>query len=181
MDNLPGNFDSNEEETKRLYADSVNLLNEKYEIAKAYDPKSPMMKMNAFGFPSIILFSHDLVKKWQEYELRGQTKRCFPPTVAQLFGKWSEDLYGRAHGQWRKKAMKSFKPAIIDQYTPFIQQTANEIVLSGIADITQINDKSVYFCQFAKQFTFEIGAKFVIGPLLSAQERKSLFEVFSIS
>ena len=49
------------------------------------------------------------------------------------------------HGEWRKKAIKSFKPAIIDQCTPCMQQVANEIA---------------------------IGAKFAIGPLLSAEERK---------
>ena len=116
-----------------------------------------MIKVNSFGIPTIYLFSHDLVKQYQEYELRGQPQRCFPPILHKLLGKTSEDAYGRVHVEWRKKAIKSFKPEIVNQYTPFIQQAANDIVLSGIAEETQKTGKSIYFCELAKQFAFQIG------------------------
>ena len=80
IDSLPWNYDSNKQ-TKLLYADPFNLSNEKCEIAKACDPKSPMMKMNAFGFASTTLFFLDLVKQWQECELQGQTQSSSLPLL----------------------------------------------------------------------------------------------------
>ena len=178
IDNLPGNFDFVQEEQLRLIVDPINFLEEKYKIAKAFDKNSPMYKMNMFGQPSVLLFSHDLVKKWQEYELRGQTQRTFPPHVLKLAGKSITNMFGRKHLDWRKNATNAFKPEIVDQYTPFIQQSANDIILSGIADITQKTGKSTYFCELSKQFAYEIGIKFVYGPLLSPQERANVFEVW---
>jgi len=36
----------------------------------------------------------------------------------------------------------------------------------------------VQFCPLAKRFAFEIGAKFVFGPLLDDEERKHAFTLF---
>ena len=75
-------------------------------------------------------------------------------------------MHGDAHLKWRKKAIKSFKPDIVDQYAPFIQKTANNILLSGIAEQSQKTGQYIYFCTLAKRFAFEIGMKFIMGPLL---------------
>ena len=75
FENMPGDFEMRMEEQSRMAADTVNFFNEKYAVAHQFNPKSPMIKFNAMGIPSVILFSHDLVKDWQAYELAGQTKR----------------------------------------------------------------------------------------------------------
>ena len=177
IDNLPGHYDLIQEEQINLFTDSINFFEEKYKIAKQFDKNSPMFKINSFGVPSVVLLSHDLVKQWQEYELRGQTQRIILPQFEKLFGKWFVDMYGRSHMNWRKNATGAFKPEIIDQYTPFIQKCANDIMLSGIADITQKTGKSTYFCRLSKRFAYEIGTKFVYGSLLNPQERNDMFEV----
>ena len=178
IDILPGDYEMNQEETKLLATqDSVELFEQKYNIAKQFDPHSPMIKMNAFGVPAIILFSHDLVKQWQQYELQGQTRRPNIPIFEKLVGSNFADLYGAKHLEWRKKTAKSFKPHIIDQYTPFIQKSAGDIVLKGISNTSQESGEFVYFCQEAKRFAFEIGIKFVMGPLINTEERAHLFSV----
>ena len=177
IEHMPGDFDMIQQEQIRSIVDPINFWEEKYQIARQYDNNSPMMKMNVFGTPSVVLFSHDLVKQWQEYELRGQTQRIFPPHITKLFGKASADMYGKKHMDWRKKATPAFKPEIVDQYTPFIKKAANDIVLSNIAKESQSTGKAVYFCELAKRFAYEIGIKFTFGPLLSPQERADIFEV----
>ena len=97
--------------------------------------------------------------------------------VGKAFG---DDMYGKVHVEWRKKAIKSFKPDIVDQYTPFIQQSANDIVLSGIAEQSQKSGKHISLCEWAKKFAFEIGVKFVMGPLLNTNERNEAFPVCSM-
>jgi len=177
IDILPGDYEMNQEEIKR-WATPVDLFEEKYKIAKQFDPSSSMMKMNAFGVPVIVLFSHDLVKQWQQYELKGQTRRPNVPIFEKLVGNNFADLYGAKHLEWRKKTAKSFKPHIIDQYTPFIQKAASDIVLQGISNTSKESGEYVYFCQEAKRFAFEIGIKFVMGPLINAEERDHLFSIF---
>ena len=137
IDELPGSFEYDQVELVRSITDIPNYWEEKYEIAKQYNPKSPMFKMNSYGIPSIALFSHDLVKLYQQYELKGQTRRIFPPNIRLLSPKSTVELWGPKHTEWRSKAAKAFKPNVIDQYTSFIQQSANQIVLEGISDITQ--------------------------------------------
>lgn len=180
MDDIPGDFEPlNQTDTIRLFTDSLNILNEKYEIAKKFDDKSPMIKMHAFDLPQIILFSHDLVKAYQQYELMGKTQRSIPDIFIELLGKAFGDMQGKNHLDWRKKAMKSFKPDIVDQYTPFIQKSANDVVLSGIAEESAKTGDYVYFCELAKKFAFQIGIKFMLGPLLNSKEIDELFEVSS--
>ena len=36
------------------------------------------LKWMDFGEPTIVLFSHDLIQQYQQYELQGQTHRKFP-------------------------------------------------------------------------------------------------------
>ena len=176
IDYLPGHYDFIQEEQISLWTDTINFFEEKYKIAKQFDQNSPMFKMNFFGTPSVVLFSHDLVRQCQEYELRGQTHRTLGP-FDRLFGEFAIDMYGRTHMNWRKNATSEFKPEIVDQYTPFIQKCANDIMLSRIADITQKTGKSTYFCGLSKRFAYEIGIKFTYGPLLNPQERNDIFEV----
>ena len=157
IDDLPGDFEMHQHEQMRLFPDATNLFNEKYEIAKKANIQPPMIKMNVFGTPSILLFSHDLIKQYQRYELQGQTQRTLPPLFNQLIGRTVEDMYGRTHLNWRKKAIKSFRPEMVDQYTPFIQKSVNDIVLSGIAEESERKGDYVYFCELAKKFAFQVG------------------------
>ena len=177
IDDIPGDFELNEQDTIRSMTDSVNFFNEKYEIAKAFDPQSPMIKMNFMGAPSIALFSHDLIKQYQEYEFKGQTQRMILPIFTRLLGQFSHDAHGKVHIDWRKKASKSFKPNTVDRLTPFIQQTANEILLNGIASQSNESGESLYFAPLVKRFAFEIGTKFVMGPMMDPKEIKDLFQV----
>ena len=177
IDVLPGNYEMDHDEQVRFFVDGVNLFEEKYQIAKSFDPESPMIKLNASGMPAIALFSHDMVKQWQKYELQGKTKRPLPQNFSKLLGKFLASLTGPTHSEWRKKAAKAFKPHIIDQYTPFIQKAATDIVLQGLANKCEESGESIYFCQEAKKFAFQIGIKFVCGPLISEPERAEIFPV----
>merc|ERR1719486_847298 len=67
FDDLPSSTVPNED-IGRIMTDSVSFLNEQYAIAQAAD--SQMLRMNALGTTNVFLFSHDLVKQWQAYELR---------------------------------------------------------------------------------------------------------------
>ena len=180
IDELPGDYTFDEDEQIRIAVDGIKLFEEKYQTAKDNDPTSPMIKMNGQGLPGVALFSHDIVKQWQQYELQGKTKRWFPPHFERLLGKVIAELYGAQHLEWRKKAAKAFKPHIIDQYTPFIQQAATEIVLEGLSNKSHQTGESIYFCSAAKRFAFEIGATFVCGPLVDQKERDEIFEVCTI-
>ena len=76
------------------------------------------------------------------------------------------------------QAMPAFKPNMIATFAPFVQQSAQSIVLDGIRRETEHGD-AVQFCSTAKRFAFEIGAKFVFGPLLNDVERDYTFPVCS--
>ena len=178
IDSLPGNYETTQEEQIRLFTEAYNLFEEKYQIAKEYDAESPMIKMNAMHNPVVTLFSHDLVKQLQEYELRGKTKRKFSSNIHKLSGRFSYE-YGQTHSKQRAKAAKSFKPHMIEQYTPFIQSSAQSTLLEAIANESQSRNDSIYFCDVAKKFAYDIGIKFVYGPLLSDEERNELFPVIS--
>ncbi len=180
-DELPGNDDFQQEEAMEAFVDATNFWQQKYEIAKQYDPKSPMMKLNYTGYPSVVLFSHDLVKQWFEYEIKGQIERRFPPYMHKLFGRASYDSFGRVHSDWRKKATRSFKPELIDQYTPFIQQSAQNIVLKNIENVSQNTGEYTYLCDLAKRYTFESSIKFIYGPLLNDEEIENCFKVKTLS
>jgi len=175
---LPGHFEMIKQEQIRLGVDPIDFYNEKYEEAKKHNPDRPMIKMNAVGVPSVGLFSHDLVQQFQGYELRGQTRRVFAPHLAKLFGKSVDDMYGRKHLNWRAKASKGFKPTFIDQYAPFIQETASSILLDGIHRENVRTGEYVHFLWEAKRFAFMIGIKFVYGPLLSEEEKWTTFPIF---
>ena len=175
---LPGHFNMIKQDQIRLGVDPIEFYNEKYEEAKQHHPRQPIIKMNVMGVHSVGLFSHKLVRQFQGYELRGQTRRIFAPHLEKLFGKSVEDMYGKAHLKWRANASKGFKPNIIDQYTPFIQRAAESILLEGIYRENQRTGDYVHFLWEAKRFAFVIGIKFVYGPLLSDGERDSIFPIF---
>ena len=132
FEDLPGRFKTNKREQIRLAVDPVGFFNDKYEEAKKHDPQRPMIKLNTAGVESVGLFSHDLVRQFQGYELRGQTQRVFPSHLTKLFGKSAGDMQGQTHLNWRAKANKGFKPDYIDQYAPFVQKSVESILLDGI-------------------------------------------------
>merc|ERR1719361_1319886 len=101
FENIPGDFEFRMEDVFQLFADPMGYYNPRYELAKAFNPTSPMCKVNALGIPAVILFSHDLVKTFQEAELRGQTRRQFPPHAEKLFGLTS-NMKGKIHMNWKK-------------------------------------------------------------------------------
>jgi len=51
------------------------------------------------------------------------------------------------------------------------------LLLERIHEQTQ-NGESIQFCSMAKRFAFEIGSKFVYGPLLNDEEREYTFDIF---
>ena len=207
IDDLPGDLDRTPtaEEFMRVMTDSVAYFGEKYEEAKQQGLSSPMVKSNFGGMTSVTLMSHDAVKQWHQYELQGRARRGgFPEIFTRVGGKAFNDMSGPAHAEWRKKvytalyhmhsvpgihhivhhqhhdtqAMPSFKPDLIGTFAPFVQRSAQNIVLDGIRRETEHGD-AVQFCPLAKRFAFEIGAKFVFGPLLNDEEREYMFTVCS--
>jgi len=180
IDDLPGDSDQvpTPEEFMRIVTDSVALFGEKYEEAKQQGLSSPMMKGSFGGTTTVTLMSHDAVKQWHQYELQGRVRRGgFPEMLTQVTGKAFNDMSGPDHAEWRKKAMPSFKPDMIGTFAPFVQRSAQNIVLDGIRRETEHGD-AVQFCPLAKRFAFEIGAKFVFGPLLNDEEREYMFTLF---
>ena len=162
--------------------DGYNFFEEKYKIAKTHNPNSPMMKINALGSSSIILFSHDLVKQWQHYELKGEIKRIFFPFVKDLL-RWAslDSMNGPQHLEWRKKAKIPFKPQEINQLSSCIQESAENVLLRGIYDEHETNNDYIYFTNKAKKFAFEVGIKYVLGPLVKDDEIDSLYDVCCFS
>jgi len=175
FDDLPSSTVPNEE-VGRILTDSLSFMNEQYAIAQAAD--SQMLRMNALGSTSVFLFSHDLVKQWQGYELRGQTKRHVPPPFDKLAGKAFSDMHGQEHAEWKKKAMRSFKPSMLDLYIPSIQRSVQDVVLKGMFDESQASGEAVHFNPMAKRFAYDIGSNFVWGPLISDEERPLSYELF---
>ena len=98
------------------------------------------------------------------------------PIFIDLMGRPLNDMSGPDHSAWRRKALPSFKPDLVDTFTPFIQRSATNILLNGIHKATEHGD-AVQFCPLAKRFAFEIGSKFVYGPLLNDKEREQAFPV----
>lgn len=74
------------------------------------------------------------------------------------------------------QAMPAFKPRMLDELTPFIQESAQKLVLERIYEASQ-RGESIPFCQVAKRFVFEIASKYIFGPLLDDSEREHVFEV----
>ena len=65
---------------------------------------------------------------------------------------------------------------MIGQLSPFIQHSVQNLLLERIHEDTQ-NGESIQFCSMAKRFAFEIGSKFVYGPLINDEEREYTFDV----
>ena len=148
IDDLPGSFDlSPPEMVAQMMTDSVSIFSEHYETAIRENPSAPMIKMNGSGFPAVALLSHDLVKQWHHYELTGRVRRASSPQITKLMGRPFNDMTGPDHSIWRKKAMPSFKPQMVDRFCPFIQRSATNILLDGIYQATKDeDDDAVQFC-----------------------------------
>jgi cytochrome P450 len=175
VDNIPGVWKENmsAEEIQMFIEDPLSWMNEKYEISKAIDPESPMYKFSV-GSDALLLFSHDLVAQWQKYEMSGQVRRAMPDFLIKLIGEPFHDMAGPKHLAWRKKAMPAFKPKMIDEFAPFIQDAATNMMLENISKECA-DGKSVSFNPLARRFAFEIGMQFIFGPLLDKEERDYLF------
>jgi len=178
IDQIPGTLEpASPNEIIRAVTDDVRYWDEQWIMAKQDGLSSPMMKMNLFGLPSVALLSHDCVKEWHQYELTGKARRDSSSTIAQLIGRPFEDMFGSTHSAWRKKVMPSFKPNMIGRLSPFIQHSVQNLLLEYISSKTK-EGESVQFCTAAKRFAFEVGSKFVYGPLLNNQEREYAFDIF---
>eukprot|EP01083_Nonionella_stella_P264541 897271_1 len=127
MDTLPSFTMSQNEQVKSM-TDAANYFEEKYAIAKQHDNESPMIIEHGTFGSSVILFSHDIVKQWQEYELQGRTKRFMFPHWLLLFTIRSEvfgkGIGGSEHLEWRKKLSPAFKPEAVNKLAANIQQSA---------------------------------------------------------
>lgn len=177
FDDLPGQSTPfTAEDMGRFMFDPLPLMNEQYAIAKAAD--SEMVRSEMMGQQNVMLFSHDLIKQWQGYELRGQTKRTLPPGFDKLLGKAFLDMYGHEHAEWKKKAMRSFRPTMLDAYIPSIQRSADEVALQEIVRETQQTDAAVHFNPSAKRFAYDIASGFIWGSLISDLERPVTYELF---
>jgi cytochrome P450 len=73
--------------------------------------------------------------------------------------------------------MPSFKANMVGRFSPFVQSSAQSLLLDEVHRDTADGD-AVQFCPLAKRFAFEISAKFVFGPLLDDEERKHAFTMF---
>merc|ERR1719333_518688 len=97
-----------------------------------------------------------------------------PEFFIKLLGEPVRDMHGPQHLAWRKKAMPAFKPKMIDEFAPLIQDAATNMMLENISK--ECGDgKSVSFNPLARRFAFEIGMQFIFGPLLDKEERDYLF------
>jgi len=165
---------SDEDLMKKAIEDPFGIYSEQYEIAKKADPQNPMCRLEAMGMKSVTPFSHEMVAQWQKYEMTGQVKRTMPDFLIDLIGRPFDDMKGPVHLAWRKKAMPAFKPKMIDEFAPFIQDAATNMMLENISKECA-EGKSVSFNPLARRFAFEIGMQFIFGPLLSKEERDYLF------
>merc|ERR1719242_220758 len=86
-------------------------------------------------------------------------------------------MAGPDHSVWRKKATPSFKPNMMGQLAPFVQRSAQKLLLERIHRESE-NGESVQFCGMAKRFAFEIGSHLIYGPLLDDGERDHIFNYF---
>jgi len=175
VDSIPGVWGENlsPDEMQRFAEDPLSFFNEKYEIAKGVDPESPMFKMH-LQREGLLLLSHDLVAQWQRLELSGRVRRSLPDFLINLLGRPFHEMNGPKHLAWRKKAMPAFKPNMIDVFAPFIQRSAQNMMLENIARECA-DGQSVSFNPLARRFAFEIGMQFIFGPLLSKNDRDYLF------
>jgi len=174
---MPGSLEMDMAGLMELVGDPMAFCNGKYAVAQQFNPKAPMIKTNVMGVPSVILFSHDLVKQSQGYELRGQTKRVIHPIIAKAIGRNVQDLDGGSwHMEWRKGINPAFKPLDIDKLTPIVQDMAQRVVLEGIAKLNRDTGDSVRLYTAAQRFAFNISAKFVLGPYITEQEMDYAFQ-----
>merc|ERR1712083_188335 len=77
----------------------------------------------------------------------------------------------------KQKVTPAFKPNMIGTLAPFIQESVQSLLLDRIRQETE-KGHSVQSCRMAKRFAFEIGSKFVYGPLLNEEEREQTFTLF---
>jgi len=177
FDDIPGSVDPiPQEELIRFFTDSVNLFGEKYPIA--IEQGNGLWKMSVKeGQNTVALLSHDAVKQWHQYELQYRTKRQMPSELEGFAGRAFSDIHGPAHSEWRKKVMPSFKPKTVGRFAPFIQHSAQRLLLDRIHEESE-KGEFVQFCPTAKQFAYDIGSKFVYGPLLNEEERDYTFQKF---
>jgi len=94
-----------------------------------------------------------------------------------LTGRVGAEMSGPAHTEWRKKIMPSFKPKIVGKFASFIQDSAQNLLLEHVHEESQ-KGKFVQICPTAKHFAYDIGSRFVYGPLLNAEEREHTFQIF---
>lgn len=95
--------------------------------------------------------------------------------LIKVLGESLREKNGPKHLAWKKKAMTAFKPKMIDEFAPFIQDAATNMMLENISK--ECGDgKSVSFNPLARRFAFEIGMQFIFGPLLDKEDRDYLFD-----
>merc|ERR1719499_3049937 len=100
-----------------------------------------------------------------------------PKLLEPLLGKPFCDMSGPEHAAWRKKAMPAFKPNMMAKLAPFVQHSAQNMVLDRIHKESQ---KGGYLamCSTAKRFAFEIGVHLIYGPLLNDEEKEHLYSLY---
>jgi len=184
IEDLPGTFDKLEEkEAVRISTDSVDFFNDyarRFNTAEDHGVTPPMMKMDIFGTSSVVLLSHECVKEWHQNEIQGQKiRRSIPELLQKMTGRPFTDMAGPEHSAWRKKAMPAFKPNMIGQLAPFVQRSAQNLLLDRMHEESQ-NGDSLQFCPMAKRFAFEIGSHLIYGPLLNDEEREHVFKIFKV-
>jgi len=182
IDDIPGTFDmADEKEGVRVVADPTAFLDDymkRFSTDGDHGVSPPMIKMNTFGAPSVVLLSHDCVKQWHQYEIHGQKiRRGVPDYFQKLFGRPFADMAGPDHSAWRKKAMPAFKPNMMGKLAPFVQHSAQNLVLDRVHRESQ-KGEYLAFCPMAKRFAFEIGSHLIYGPLLNDEEREHVYTMF---
>merc|ERR1712038_2007014 len=85
-------------------------------------------------------------------------------------------MKGPEHAAWRKKAMPAFRPKMMGQLAPFVQRSAQNLVLDQIHK--ESSAEFVRFCPTAKRFAFEVGSNLIYGPLLNDEDRQHIFSMF---
>ena len=86
-------------------------------------------------------------------------------------------MYGKEHAEWKKKALRSFRPAMLDAYIPSMQRSAENVVLQGIVSESQQTGEAVQFNPAAKRFAYDIASGFIWGPLINELELPVTYKV----
>merc|ERR1719192_1382817 len=160
----------------RVRTDTANFFKD-YAVEHSKDGNVPKMMKFTVSEPTVALLSHDCVKEWHQYEINGQKiRRGMPDFIAKLTGRPFVDMKGPEHSAWRKKAVPQFKPNMMGKLAPFVQRSAQNLVLDRIQKESE--NESVRLCPMAKRFAFEIGANLIYGPLLNEEKREQSFDLF---